>query len=167
MITVVRLGREDAAELLSAIARSQELHHPWVTPHRNLSELADYIDQPPEIRLSYGIREAGGELAGVININSIIRGAFDNGFLGFYALSPHEGRGIMGQGLAAVIDLAFGEHELHRLEANVQPDNTRSAALVRRLGFRLEGRSPRYLRIDGEWKDHDRYALTVEEWRTS
>ncbi len=164
---VVRLGREDATELLPAIIRSQELHNPWVTPPNTLSELQEYIDQPAEVRLSYGIRENSGELAGVININSIIRGAFQNGFLGFYALSPHERQGLMRQGLSAVIDLAFGEHELHRVEANVQPDNTRSVELVRGLGFRLEGRSSRYLQIDGAWKDHDRYALTVEEWPTA
>jgi ribosomal-protein-alanine N-acetyltransferase len=61
----------------------------------------------------------------------------------------------------------LGEHGLHRVEANIQPDNLRSIHLVRSLGFRLEGHSPRYLRINGEWKDHDRYALTVEEWRVS
>ena len=166
MIRVVRLCREDAAELFAAVGRSQALHRPWVTPPATLQELQDYIDQPPETRISYGVREEGGELAGVVNINSVIRGAFENGFLGFYALVPYERRGLMGQGLSAVIDLAFVEHELHRLEANVQPANTRSAALVTRLGFRLEGRSPRYLRIDGEWKDHDRYALTVEDWQT-
>jgi [ribosomal protein S5]-alanine N-acetyltransferase len=71
----------------------------------------------------------------------------------------------MREGLAAVLDLAFGEHGLHRVEANVQPGNGRSAQLGRSLGFRLEGHSPRYLLIGGEWRDHDRYALTAEEWR--
>lgn len=161
---VVRLGADDAEELLEAVRRSRELHYPWVAPPQSLTELRDYLGQPPEIRIGYGIREPGGELAGVVNINSIIRGAFDNGFLGFFALAPHQRQGLMQRGMAVVIGRAFGEHELHRLEANVQPGNERSVALVRRLGFRLEGHSPRYLRIEGEWRDHDRYALTAEEW---
>ena len=58
---------------------------------------------------------------------------------------------------------AFGVLGLHRLEANIQPENLRSIALVKRLGFRLEGFSPRYLRIGGEWRDHERWALLAEE----
>lgn len=131
------------------------------------AEIREYLSQPPDGRISYGIREGSGRLAGVVNINSVIRGAFENGFLGYYALSPYEGHGYMRAGLIAVLDRAFGEHGLHRVEANIQPDNVRSVHLVRSLGFRLEGHSPRYLRINCEWKDHDRYALTVEEWPVS
>jgi ribosomal-protein-alanine N-acetyltransferase len=74
--------------------------------------------------------------------------------------------GHMRAGLAAVIRLAFRSYGLHRLEANIQPDNSRSIALVRGLGFELEGFSPRYLKIGGRWRDHERWALTAESWRT-
>jgi ribosomal-protein-alanine N-acetyltransferase len=73
----------------------------------------------------------------------------------------------MTAGLRLVISRAFRTYGLHRLEANVQPDNLPSIAIVQRLGFRLEGYSPRYLRISGRWRDHERWALTVEDWRTS
>lgn len=129
--------------------------------------MRQYLGQPPEARLTYGVREPGGRLAGVVNVNSILRGPFQNAFLAYYALSPFAGQGHMRAGLAAVLDKAFGEHGLHRVEANIQPENVASGRLVRGLGFRLEGHSPRYLQVGGKWRDHDRYALTAEEWRTS
>jgi ribosomal-protein-alanine N-acetyltransferase len=107
-----------------------------------------------------------GALAGVINISEIVRGSFCSAYLGYYAFVPHDGSGHMRAGLAAVIRLAFRSYGLHRLEANIQPDNSRSIALVRGLGFELEGFSPRYLKIGGRWRDHERWALTAESWRT-
>lgn len=69
----------------------------------------------------------------------------------------------MRRGLASVVDGAFDVLRLHRFEANVQPEDAASIALVRSLGFRKEGFSPRYLHIDGEWRDHERWAITCEE----
>jgi ribosomal-protein-alanine N-acetyltransferase len=71
----------------------------------------------------------------------------------------------MRSALTGLITLAFSEHGLHRLEANIQPENERSCSLIESLGFRLEALSPRYLRIAGVWRDHKRYALTSEEWQ--
>ena len=105
---------------------------------------------------------AANELAGVININEIVRGKFLSGYLGYYAFVPHNGRGYMNAGLTAVISRAFRMLRLHRLEANIQPDNEASRRLVERLGFRYEGLSPRYLKIAGQWQDHERWALTAE-----
>jgi [ribosomal protein S5]-alanine N-acetyltransferase len=167
MIQVGLLGVDDAPELFAAIVRSRALHEPWITPPATVLELSESLGWPPDVRTAYGIREAAGQLAGVVEINSIIRGAFDNGFLGYFALVPYEGRGYVRAGLVEVIERAFTEHGLHRLEVSIQPENTRSVRLVQGLDFRLEGHSPRYLKIGGEWRDHDRYALTVEEWATS
>jgi ribosomal-protein-alanine N-acetyltransferase len=108
-----------------------------------------------------------GELAGVINLNEIVRGGFRSAYLGYYALAPHHAQGHMSAGLRLVIARAFRLERLHRVEANIQPGNARSIALVKRLGFRLEGFSPRYLKINGRWRDHERWALTVEDWRSS
>ena len=71
----------------------------------------------------------------------------------------------MTEALALTLRIAFGRLRLHRVEANIQPGNRASIALVRRAGFRREGLSPRYLKIGGRWRDHERWALTVEDWR--
>jgi ribosomal-protein-alanine N-acetyltransferase len=118
-----------------------------------------------KVHLGYWVLTKDGELAGVINVNEIVRGAFCSGYLGYYAFVPHNGKGYLTRGLAAVLTDLFRVHGLHRVEANIQPGNNDSQVLVQRLGFRLKGFSPRYLKIAGRWRDHERWALTVEDWR--
>jgi ribosomal-protein-alanine N-acetyltransferase len=105
-----------------------------------------------------------GAIVGVINVSEIVRSAFQSAYLGYYAFRPHAGQGYMTEGLALVLRHAFGTLGLHRLEANIQPGNRASRTLVRRLGFRQEGFSPRYLKVGGRWRDHERWALVREMW---
>lgn len=157
------LGRE--AEFLAAVCRSRALHSHWAAPPDTAVEFAEYVrrfTRPEHIGHFVCTRE--GELAGVINLSEVVRGAFQSGYLGYYAFTPHAGHGYMKDALAAVIDVAFREHGLHRMEANIQPDNGRSIGLVSGMGFRREGYSPKYLKLGGEWRDHERWALTVEDW---
>jgi [ribosomal protein S5]-alanine N-acetyltransferase len=109
-------------------------------------------------------RRVDGTIVGVINLNEIVRATFQSAYLGYYAFYPHAGRGYMTEGLALVLRHAFRRLGLHRLEANLQPENRASRALVRRLGFRKEGFSPRYLKIGGRWRDHERWAIVREAW---
>jgi ribosomal-protein-alanine N-acetyltransferase len=104
-------------------------------------------------------------MLGAVSLNEIVRGSFQSAYLGYYAFEPHSGSGLMSQGVALELRRAFSQLRLHRVEANIEPDNTRSIALVQRLGFRLEGLSPRYLKTGGRWRDHERWALLREEWR--
>jgi [ribosomal protein S5]-alanine N-acetyltransferase len=114
---------------------------------------------PNLIRLATGNR-----LAGVINVSELVMGVFKSAYLGFYAFAGCERQGLMTEGLALVLDRTFKELDFHRMEANIQPANTTSAALVQRLGFRKEGFSPKYLFIDDAWRDHDRWAILSDEW---
>lgn len=159
-------SRRRRAEFLAAVSRSRELHRGLVTPPRTVEAFERYLARlRGPAHIGYLIRTDENELAGVINISEIVRGAFQSAYLGYYAFVPHDGHGRMSQGLRAVLGEVFRVHRLHRVEANIQPGNARSRELVRGLGFRQEGFSPRYLKVGGRWRDHERWALTVEDWR--
>jgi ribosomal-protein-alanine N-acetyltransferase len=117
----------------------------------------------PDVRACLVCRREDGAIAGVVNVTQIFLGSFRSAYLGYYALAPFAGQGYLHEGLALVLRHAFGALGLHRVEANVQPGNLASRRLVRRLGFRREGLSRRYLKIGGRWRDHERWALTAEE----
>lgn len=111
------------------------------------------------------IRRTGdGALVGLANLSAIQRGNLQSAYLGFYAFLPHAGQGYMTEGLTLVLRHAFSLLTLHRVEANVQPANGASLALVERVGFHREGFSPRYLKIGGQWRDHERWAALADEW---
>jgi ribosomal-protein-alanine N-acetyltransferase len=108
-------------------------------------------------------RRSDGALAGVVNLNNIIGGGLQQAFVGYYGLAPHYGQGYMTEGLKLVVEHAFVDLRLHRLEANIQPANEPSKKLAQRAGFRYEGFSPRYLQVGGEWRDHERWALVSDD----
>ncbi|MET8504996.1 GNAT family protein [Streptomyces sp. SBR177] len=154
----------DAEEFTARARESRELHAPWLYPPQTPEAYAVYsrplIEDPAREGFLVCERDGGG-IAGFVNINNIVRGAFLSGALGYGAFAHAAGRGLLTEALGLVLGHAFGPLGLHRLEANIQPGNTASRALVRRAGFRLEGFSPAMLFIDGEWRDHERWAITA------
>jgi ribosomal-protein-alanine N-acetyltransferase len=155
-----------APAFLAAVRRSRFLHRGLVSPPRSRVQFRAYLDRVAgPSHFGHFVCLPDGALAGVINVNEIVRGLFQSAYLGFYAFEPHRGRGHMFDGLRLVIARAFNRSRIHRLEANIQPGNARSIALVERLGFRREGLSLRYLKVSGRWRDHERWAITVEDWR--
>ncbi|WDO05179.1 GNAT family N-acetyltransferase [Streptomyces murinus] len=156
---------QDGPEFTARARESKDLHRPWLFPPDTEDAYAEYagrlIDDPTKAGFLVCERE-GGDIAGFININNIVRGGFRCGALGYGAFAHAAGRGLMREGLDLVIGHAFGPLGLHRLEINAQPENLASAALARGAGFRLEGFSPKMIYIDGDWRDHERWALTAE-----
>lgn len=155
-------GRGDQAEFCERVRASHDLHRPWMSlpadPEHFHAHIARY-DGPDEESLLVCLNDTGA-IAGMININSIIRGRFQSGSLGYAAFVPYAGRGYLREGLELAVRYAFERLRLHRLEAQIQPGNHASLRLVQRVGFRREGYSPDLLFIDGAWRDHERWAIT-------
>jgi ribosomal-protein-alanine N-acetyltransferase len=167
-ISISAPSQADAEEYIAA-ARASSALRPWVDPPATPDRFAAYLQRAArEDQASYLIRHAEcGGLVGFANISNIVRGSLQSGYLGYGGFASHTGRGLMTEGLGAVVRSAFNDLGLHRLEANIQPDNTRSKALAERVGFRLEGFSPRYLMVDGAWRDHERWAVLADEFTGS
>jgi ribosomal-protein-alanine N-acetyltransferase len=161
---VIRRPRlADEAEFLAKARRSRALHRPWVKAPTTRAEFHRYVERGNSERsLTWLVcRREDGAIAGVVNVSEIVLGAFRSAYLGYYVFAGHERQGIMRAGLLAVIRHAFRTARLHRLEANIQPGNRASLALVKSCGFAREGFSPRYLKIGGRWRDHERWAIVA------
>ncbi|HVF03805.1 MAG TPA: GNAT family protein [Frankiaceae bacterium] len=104
-----------------------------------------------------------GRFVGQVTAGNIWRGSLNSCFLGYWIDGRYAGRGITPTAVALLTDHCFGPAKLHRVEANVRPENVPSRRVVEKLGFREEGLRERYLHIDGAYRDHLCYALTAEE----
>ncbi len=154
------MRRVDAAALIAANQDNVAYHAPWVTAFIDQAGFdAWFARGVTGANVSLLARERpGGALVGVVNLSEIVMGAFRSAYLGYWGYAPTGGRGLMTHALREAVNVAFDELGLHRVEANIQPGNERSIALVRRAGFVKEGFSPGYLFIDGAWRDHERWA---------
>ena len=164
-VRLVRPTARWAPAFLAAVARSRRLHARWVFPPATAAAYRAYLRRarrPTHVGFLV-CRARTRELVGVINVSEIVRGVFRSAYLGYYAFVPHARQGLMTEALALTVQRAFRHLGLHRLEANIQPGNVASCRLVRRLGFRREGYSPRYLKIGGRWRDHERWAILADE----
>ena len=156
----------DRDEFIRAMAASQDLHEPWISDVATDEYFDRLLARVGHDRYDTNLVRLveGGDLVGVFNITEIVRGAFQSAFLSYAAAAAQAGQGLMSEGLQLVLRRAFEELLLHRLEANIQPGNVRSIALVRRAGFECEGSSRRYLKLGGEWRDHQHWVMLAEDW---
>jgi len=160
------LERGDRERFLALARESRELHRPWTYPPERADQFDDLFSRSRRedfVCLLALLADGPDAIVGVFTISQIVRGAFQSAYLGYYANARHARQGLMREAMEQVLDHSFGPLALHRLEANIQPGNRASIALARGAGFRLEGYSPRYLLIGGQWRDHERYAITADE----
>jgi len=157
----------DRERFIELVKASRTLHASWVHAPRDAQSYAAFLRRahtPTDERVLV-CRNEDGDLVGTYHLSQIVRGPFRNAYVGYYGFEPHANQGYMGEGLSLLLKHAFGPLGLHRVEANIQPGNVASIALVKSAGFRLEGFSPRYLKVAGRWRDHERWAITVEDLR--
>ena len=157
--------RADRREFLELVDASVELHRPWTYPPNDAQGYRRLLDRNKrdDFEMRVVRRDDDNRIIGIFELSGILRGHLQGAYLGYWVGAPHAGCGYMTEGMRALFRFAFGDLRLHRLEANIQPGNAASLALARSKGFRREGFSPRFLKIGGRWRDHERWAILAEE----
>jgi ribosomal-protein-alanine N-acetyltransferase len=158
----------DMKEFLALNRASAELHRGLVSPPIESPQFTEFLERcrRADTASFFICRVEDRRIAGSINLSQIFLGGFRNAYLGYFIGAPYAGRGYMTEAIRLMLRHAFTQLKLHRLEANIQPGNVASAALVKGAGFVREGYSRRYLKICGRWRDHERWAILAEDWKT-
>jgi ribosomal-protein-alanine N-acetyltransferase len=158
---------DDFEELVLLYKSSREFHRGLVQTPITPTAFEKYLAQSQLEANEYFLicRNEDAAVAGSINLSQIFRGNFKNAYLGYYLGEKFARQGFMTEALNILLRFAFKNLKLHRIEANVQPQNLSSIAVLKRANFTKEGFSPKYLKVGGRWRDHERWAIIVEDWR--
>lgn len=157
----------DYREFTGLMKRSATEFRGLVQPMTGRQQFSDYLRCCKEDDF-LGLlicRSEDAAIVGKVSLFHIIHQGLQSACLGYFVGAPHFRKGYATEAISLVVRLAFSELKLHRVEANIQPGNVPSIAVVKRLGFSKEGFSPRYIKIGGKWRDHERWALLIEDWR--
>ena len=157
----------DREEFVSLMRASRAFHKPWATAPTDEDRFAAYLVDSgrPDFEAMLVCRQEDLAILGFFNLSQIVRRSFHSAYLGYAVGKPYAGHGYMRDGIELVLRHAFATLRLHRIEANIQPENHASIALAEGAGFHREGFSPRYLKIGGRWRDHERWAILADDWR--
>ncbi len=157
----------DEEEFIGLMQVSRAFHRPWASAPTNRERFGAYLTDAmrADFEAMLVCRTEDDAIVGFFNLSHITRGALQSAYLGYAAAKQRAGQGYMREGLELVLRHAFLRLGLHRIEANIQPGNRASIALARGAGFRREGFSRRYLKIGGRWRDHERWAIIVDDWQ--
>jgi len=160
-ITVKKVSPNDEREFLRAARASRLSHHAWVKVPLTTSAFKRYVNEMRTAEdLAFIVRRHDtGSIVGVVELQDIFMGDFKNAYIIYYAFEGQQRQGLMRQAVTEVNQIAFSKLKLHRLEANIQPENKASKKLAKACGFRKEGYSPKFLKKGGRWCDHERWAL--------
>jgi ribosomal-protein-alanine N-acetyltransferase len=164
-----KLRAADREEYVQRMIDSRAMHGRYVNP---MTKPSDFDALIPRLRQTNRLMTAAclrdtHAIVGAINLNEIVRGITQTCYIGYQAFTPYDSKGLMTESLALILTHAFRDLKLHRVEAGIQPENIKSIALVQRLGFRYEGLAKRLIKIQGRWRDHQRWAILAEEWKPS
>jgi ribosomal-protein-alanine N-acetyltransferase len=147
----------DRDEFIALMRASRSFHRPWASAPTDDERFSTYVADSR--------RQEDSCIVGFFNLSQITRGSLQSAYLGYAVGKPFAGQGYMRAGIQLVLRHAFLTLRLHRIEANIQPGNKASIALASGAGFHREGFSPRYLKIGGRWRDHERWAILADDWR--
>ena len=164
-VALRRPAAADTEEFTALMRDSREFHFPWIDPPKTAEQYEAYLrsrQAPGDDGFLICARQTNA-IVGFINLNSIVRRSFQSAYLGYAVGARYARQGMMAEAMSLLTSYAFDVMKLHRLEANIQPENRSSLALVQRCGFRREGLSPRYLQVFGQWRDHERWALLADQ----
>lgn len=157
----------DRREFVDLVEASIDLHRPWTYPPADAAGYRRLLERnrADNFFALLARRTEDDSIVGLFEFSEVVRGSFQNAYLGYWVGEPYAGQGYMREGMQIALRFAFSELRLHRVEANIQPANKRSLALAKKAGFRREGFSPRYLKIGGRWRDHERWAILSDDAR--
>jgi ribosomal-protein-alanine N-acetyltransferase len=156
--------KSDQAEFIALNRASKRFHRGLVSPPTTPEQFSSFLrrSRAEDSACFLICLTADDAIIGSINLSQIFRGGFQNAYLGYYLGAQYAGQSYMTEAFRLVLKHAFEHLKLHRLEANIQPGNVASIALVKRAGFVREGYSCRYLKVCGRWRDHERWAIRAE-----
>jgi [ribosomal protein S5]-alanine N-acetyltransferase len=168
-VTLRELTKDDAAAVARAYERNREHLAPW-EPARPEAFYAEewhreqvwaQVLENSTGRALYTVLEVDGEIVGRLNLTDIVRGAFENGHVGYWLDARFTGRGLMTRAIEALVEHARDELGLHRLQAATLAHNEASQGVLTRIGFERIGFAPGYLKIAGQWQDHVLFQLLL------
>ena len=164
-----RPEKGDEAEYLALNRRSTAFHQGLASPPTRPEQFAAFFERCSNDASAcfFICRRTDAAILGSINLSQIFRGGFQSAYLGYHIGADFARQGYMTEAIALMLRYAFADLRLHRIEANIQPGNVASLALVKRAGFVKEGFSRRYLKIAGRWRDHERWTILAEDWRAT
>lgn len=156
----------DRAEFISLSVASASFYRGLASPLSTTRAFTAYVERcrRPDYFGMLVCRREDDQIVGCVNLSQIVRGTFQSAYMGYQVFEPFARQRYMSDAMALVLRVTFVRLKLHRVEANIQPTNAASIALVKRVGFVKEGYSARYLKIGGRWRDHERWAITAERW---
>lgn len=158
---------KDCAEYIALAKESEKFHRGLMIMAKTDEDFEAFLarNEKEENECFLICRKEDDAIAGMISLSQIFRGIFQNAYLGYALGEKFTKQGLMTEAIELILRFAFVNLKLHRVEANVQPVNLASIAVLRRNGFVKEGFSRRYLKIDNKWRDHERWAIIAEDWK--